>query len=89
MLELTFTPTRKRQHFTGLILSTIRRACRCSDVTIHYGQQNGAYGVHQALVKLGGDPLDYRLILAPADAPIAINGRPIDEHFAGRLTDDA
>lgn len=88
MISLTHTP-RIRQHFTGLVLATIRLACRASDVTVNYGQQNGSYGVHQALVKLDGDPTDYRLILAPADAPIAINGRPIDEHFAGALTDAA
>jgi hypothetical protein len=80
-------PRRNRQHFTGLILATIRQACRATEVKVHHGQQNGSYGVHQALVKLDSDPTDYRLILAPANAPITINGRPIDEHFAKELND--
>lgn len=77
-------------HFTGMILATLRDALRRENaananvdrVTIENHQQNGSYGVHQATVKLGGDPTTYRLILAPADAPITINGHPIGEHFA-------
>lgn len=50
-------------------------------------QSNGSYGVHQARVTLRSDPTVYRLIVAPADAPITINGRPIGEHFAKPLGD--
>ena len=80
---------RIRQHFTGHILATIRNACKGSGVTIHYGHQNGAYGVHQCLVKLEGDDRNYRLILAPEDAPIMIAYRDADEHFGVRLGDAA
>lgn len=82
-------------HYTGLILSRLAIAIQewsvkpetVDKVTITNRQQNGAYGVHQATVCLSGDPNTYRLILAPADAPITINGRPIGEHFAKPLGD--
>ncbi len=77
-------------HYCGMIVSTIRRALvlmnsACgdgNDVTVDNAQANGAHGVHMARVRLKGDPSTYRLILAPADAPISIHGRPIGEHFA-------
>lgn len=50
-------------------------------VGIDNTQQNGLYGVYQSRVRLEGDPNTYRLILAPADAPIEMNGRPIGEAF--------
>ena len=82
-------------HYTGMILSMLRTAMnreneRNSDadkITIERRQQNGAYGIHQATVRLRGDANTYRLILAPADAPIEINGRPIGEHFSLPLGD--
>lgn len=81
-------------HYTGYILAAIRSALRSGDnaviadrVTVSNSQTNGAYGVYQATVRLAGDPTTYRLILAPADAPITINGRPIGEHFALPLGD--
>jgi hypothetical protein len=78
-------------HYAGFILSSIRAALRnrcmadraeADAITVDNSQTNGSYGVHQARVRLRGDPNTYRLILAPADAPITINGRPIGEHFA-------
>lgn len=82
-------------HFAGMILSMMRAAMRRENalnaevdrVSIDNHQQNGAHGVHQATVRLGNDPTTYRLILAPADAPITINGRPIGEHFTLPLGD--
>lgn len=81
-------------HYTAYILATIRSALKSGDnvsladrVTLDNHQQNGAYGVHQQRVRLAGDPLTYRLILAPADAPIEINGWPIGDHFALPLGD--
>jgi hypothetical protein len=79
--------------FTGFILTKIVNWAREDDrylsdrVTIDNQQQNGAHGIHQARVRLSGDPTTYRLILAPADAPIKINGHPIGEHFAEPIGD--
>lgn len=56
-------------------------------ITVDGHQGNGLYGVHQARVTMEGDPTAYRLIIAPADAPITISGRPIGEHFALPLGD--
>jgi hypothetical protein len=74
-----------RQHFTGLILATLKRAAVAHDITISHRQANGAHGVHQALVLLDGDPTHYRMVLAPADAPITLYGRPIDHAFMAPL----
>lgn len=74
---------RVRQYHTGHIMALLRRAMRDSAVVVSPGPQNGLYGVHQALVRLDDDPIDYRLLLAPANAPIFIIGQPIDHHFGG------
>jgi len=78
--------------YPGFIVSKIREWARAEPastdrITVDGHQCNGAYGVHQARVQLAGDPTTYRLIIAPADAPITINGRPIGEHFAQPLGD--
>lgn len=76
-------------HFTGLILTKIARLVNVARdpslvdvITIDQHQQNGSYGVHQARVRLNDDPVIYRMILAPVDAPISINGVAADNHFA-------
>jgi hypothetical protein len=48
-------------------------------------QSNGLYCVHQMRVRLPGDPQRYRVIIAPADAPITIGGVPADQHFSEPL----
>lgn len=78
--------------YPGFILAKIAEWARKeppSDdrITVAGHQCNGLYGVHQARVTMAGDPTTYRLIIAPADAPITINGRPIGEHFAQPLGD--
>jgi hypothetical protein len=70
-----------RQHFTGLILSSLRRFTRGSEVTIDNTQTNGLWGVYQARIRLAGDENTYRLILAPENAPLEIGGQPIGDHF--------
>lgn len=72
-------------HIISVIADFARRSAGMIKVDNHQG--NGAYGVHQARVTLPDDPTTYRLIIAPADAPITINGRPIGEHFALPLGD--
>lgn len=83
-------------HFAGLVLSRLVRATEHqwatgeamgNRLTISNRQSNGSHGIYQALLTLEGDPNNYRLILAPANAPITINGRPIGEHFAKPLGD--
>lgn len=77
--------------YPGFIIAKIAEWARkepapdCIAVDGHQG--NGLYGIHQARVTMQGDPTTYRLIIAPADAPITINGRPIGEHFAQPLGD--
>lgn len=76
--------------FPGFILSRFADwARRDSDdserITVDNHQGNGVYGVHQARVRLAGDPTIYRLVIAPHDAPISINSMPIGDHFAEPL----
>ena len=92
MIRQSATPlpvARARPHYTGHIMALLRRATRGGEVTVAYPQQNGIYGIHQALVMLDGDPVEYRLLLAPADAPICIHGLSIDAHFPRALSEPA
>ena len=50
-------------------------------------QANGLYGVHQLRVRLPGDPTVYRVLIAPADAPISIGGVAADHHFSEPLVE--
>lgn len=70
-------------HYTGLLASVIRRLVNDSPapVVIDQHQQNGMWGVHQMRGKLPADPTTYRIIIAPANAPISVSGIPIDDHF--------
>jgi len=78
--------------FPGYIIARIAELARkepasADRITVAGHQSNGLYGVHQARVTMAGDPTTYRLIIAPADAPITINGQPIGDHFALPLGD--
>lgn len=79
--------------FPGFILSRLADwARRDSDdserITIDNHQANGAHGVHQARARLSGDPTVYRIIVAPADAPITIGGRAVADYFPQPLGDN-
>ena len=89
-----------RMTFQGMIIHRIRTAlkaqgescgksdCGCNgEITIEGHQLNGMDGVHQARVRLSNDPTIYRLILAPADAPLELYGRPIGHAFSKPLGD--
>lgn len=68
--------------FPGLVAAEITRALRretCARVDQHQG--NGLWCVHQLRVRLPDDPTVYRVIVAPADAPLAVGSQPIDQHF--------
>ena len=81
--------------YPGHIIAAIRRWAELYKeeggeelaITLAGHQSNGLYGIHQARMTMQGDPATYRLIIAPADAPITINGRPSGEHFAQPLGD--
>lgn len=80
--------------FPGFILAQIaswaRQDASGSDkITVDGHQGNGVYGVHQARVRIANDPTVYRILIAPADAPIFINDdkRPVAEAFALPLGD--
>ncbi len=76
---------------TGFIMGTIRNLLRSNPmpgdrVTLDNLQQNATHGIWQGRVTLAGDPVTYRLILAPEDAPIGIIGGAdhnirIGDHF--------
>lgn len=73
--------------YPGFVAAEIVRALRretCARVDQHQG--NGAWCVHQLRVRLPDDPTVYRVIVAPADAPLAIGSQPIDEHFREPIT---
>lgn len=74
-----------RQHFTGHIASIIRSVVNnITTVVIDQHQQNAMWGVHQMRVRFPNDPITYRLILAPENAPISVgrdNPIPINQHF--------
>lgn len=80
--------------YPGYIASLIRRALNhtaplphADDARADLMQANGLYGVHQLRVRLAGDDTVYRIIVAPANAPIAIGGVPADQHFSLPLHD--
>ena len=78
-------------HFAGTIVARIMSAAAdgaLGAVVVTQHQTNSLYGVHQASVRLAGDDTVYRLIIAPADAPISIGGCDVDAHFAKPLAGD-
>ena len=81
-------------HFSGFIVSRIANAMNAlartaadNAITIDNHQQNAAHGIHQARVRLAGDPTVYRMILAPSDAPIEFGGREAATYFSRPLGD--
>jgi hypothetical protein len=75
-------------HFAGLIITHIRSAMKAATaayapdmITIDQLQQNSMWGVQMARVRLSDDPRTYRLILAPAEAPVMIGNVPADQYF--------
>jgi len=71
--------------YPGFILASVK--FDTPDITTDQHQSNGAYGIHQARVRINDDGTAYRLIIAPADAPITVNGVPIDNHFSESIDD--
>lgn len=70
-----------RPVYPGAIASSIVRLLNLQGARADQHQANGAYGVHQVRVRLPGDPTIYRVIVAPADAPLQVGQLPIDQHF--------
>lgn len=74
-----------RKVYPGFIASLIRRYLLSApedDVRVDLMQSNGMYAAHQLRVRLSGDDTIYRVIVAPANAPISVGGVPVDQHFA-------
>jgi hypothetical protein len=76
--------------YTSFILARLSLLTRqepndANKVEIDRQRKDGSRGVNQARVRLAGDPTVYRLILAPADAPVQINGVPADDYFSSPL----
>jgi hypothetical protein len=83
------SPRKPLVHYAGLFTSAIQRLVNglgapeaFAGASADEHQQNGAYGVHQLCMRLPGDPTLYRVLIAPADAPISIGGVPADQHFS-------
>jgi hypothetical protein len=76
-------------HFAGLIITQIRNAVKLDLKVSGYAdvlmidqlQQNAVWGVQMGRVRLAGDPRTYRLILAPAEAPVMIGKVAADQYF--------
>ena len=69
-------------HYSGLLALGIEKLLGLVGGTADQHQQNGMYGAHQLRVRLPNDPTVYRVIVAPADTPIAIGEVAADQHFA-------
>ncbi len=69
--------------YPGFIAATIRRLLNGDSIEqpVSEHQQNGLYAVHQLLIKLPNGPTLYRVLIAPADAPLKIGDTPADQHF--------
>lgn len=74
--------------YTDLVAAQIRRSlCEGEKIPAADGmnvdqlQANGCYGVKQLRVTLPGDMGVYRVIIAPADAPVFIGKTHADRHF--------
>ncbi len=73
----------------GYIASTVKRLLGLvsgdefpgKEFTVDQFQSNHAYSVHQLRVRIAGDATPYRVIIAPADAPVFIGCCPADQHF--------
>ena len=85
-------------HYAGSIMADIARAVNADqtcEAAIDQRQANGAFGIYQARVTIPGDARPYRLLLAPADAPLGLinpgklgdleRGYVIDDHFTEAL----
>lgn len=75
--------------YADLVAAQIRKSLLSGDI-IHEAiglqvdqiQQNGMWGIHQMRVTLPNNRGAYRVIVAPANAPIFVGNVSADEHFA-------
>ena len=81
-----------KTHYAGLVASTIKALVNGDRLPIgaegmaaDQFQSNGAYGAKQLRVRLPGHEQLYRVIIAPADAPVTIGGVHADQHFSQTL----
>jgi hypothetical protein len=76
-------------HFSGIIANSIKRLVNghapqdgFAGAVASEHQQNALWGIHQLLVRVPNDPTLYRVLIAPADAPIKIASGTADQHFS-------
>jgi hypothetical protein len=75
-------------HYSGLVAAQIRRSLlegqkipEANGLVVDQLQSNGCYGVKQLRVTLPEGMGTYRVIVAPADAPVFIGKVHADQHF--------
>ena len=73
---------RLRPVFCDLIAQAIKGTLNLPRGRCDQHQSNGSFCIHQLRTQLPGDPTIYRIVIAPADAPLHIGNIPIDAHFA-------
>lgn len=75
--------------YPSIVTSIIRNAMNITGAHADQEQANGTWGVRQLRVRLKDDPNTYRVIIAPADAPIRIGNVSADQHFLEPITQGA
>ena len=75
-------PTKPKIVYTAAIAVAIHEAMPTCD----QHQSNALFGVHQLRIRRPGDPTVYRVLVAPAGAPIQIGSIPVDAHFSRPIT---
>lgn len=81
MAIFSATRTPVQAHYCGLLVEALRQGLTLvGDVCkADQHQSNGTFGVHQ--LRLTYEGRTYRLLLAPAEAPLRIGQIPADNHF--------
>ncbi len=72
--------------YPSAIVDVFKKALGIAGAHVDQHQQNGLHAVHQLRVRLPGDDTIYRVIVAPANAPICIGEVDADLHFIEPLT---
>lgn len=77
-----------RPVYSGFLAAQIRRVLleggispEATGLNVDQFQSNGMYACHQLRVTLPDGMGTYRVIVAPADAPVSIGGVSAEEHF--------
>lgn len=77
----TATGAALRPVYSGFLAGQLRRLLVQGGVTVDQFQSNGLYACHQLRVTLPEGMGTYRVLVAPADAPVSIGDVSAEEHF--------